>query len=301
MATVGLKSLALLAQTNAPAPADAFKNWAKDNPASMTVMVIVVIAAGLAFALYRAKMRSTAERATEDDFRHLVAKSVLFSAIWGTVVVAGLAIVFNGAKEILSIILPVFGTWVGALLAYYFGKDNYEAGARNSASMAKVMSGLEKLRSIPVTQAGIMIPASKIELPPAMQGKKPADYAQVLLKDVIAGMKQQRLPLFDPATGAPLAVIHKSLINDFLVKQGPQKFDTATLAQLLADPEAGKIAKNTFVILPNTATLADVKLQMSEQCRSAGLKCEDAFITTPGSQRVEGWITNDIIDENSQV
>jgi hypothetical protein len=281
---------------------DGIGKWATANPWPAALIVIVaLIVAGI--ATYLIRILPSRERNSEDDFRHLVAKSVLFSAIWGTVVIASLAIFGSDrARDVLSVVLPMFGTWVGTLLAYYFGKDNYESAAKNSANLARALTGMEKLQAIPVTQPGIMIPFAKIEVPDLVKGKTIAECGSVMLKDLQAQMRQQRLPLFDPPTGAVFAVIHKSLINDFLVRQGalaPANLASATLKQLLDDADAGKIAKNSFVVVENTATLAGVKERMTQQSQRAGTTCEDAFIVAPGSTRVEGWVTNDIINANS--
>ena len=48
------------------------------------------------------------------------------------------------AKLLLSSILPLLGTWVGTVLAYYFAKENFESAARATGRLA----GIEKLRSI---------------------------------------------------------------------------------------------------------------------------------------------------------
>lgn len=63
------------------------------------------------------------------------------------------------SPNIFNAVLPVFVTWVGTLLAYYFGKDNYESGAQHSADLARDLTGAEKLRKIPVTS--VMIPFDK--------------------------------------------------------------------------------------------------------------------------------------------
>jgi len=230
--------------------------WTHDNPVATAEVVVAIsffIVAG--FVVLRLCAKPRLKTASEDDFRHLVAKSVLFSAIWGLVIFASLAIVLSASERVLTLLLPVFGTWIGTLLAYYFGKDNYESGARNSANLAKALTGMDKLRSIPVTT--VMIRVSEIDIPQSVKGKGVADYGQVILSKLAAEMKRERLPLFDPGNGSIIGVLHKSLINEFLVKQGSQKLATATLQELLADSDAGKIAKESFVVLPNTATLAD--------------------------------------------
>lgn len=285
---------------------NAFQVWLAANWWAAVIIIVLASAVGvMGYLIYKWKVPTAPARLSEKTFRHLVAKTVLMSAIWGTVVLAGLAVLMpkdNSAKDVLSIVLPLFGTWVGTLLAYYFGKDNYKSAAKNSEKLAKAMNATDKLKEIPVTQPGLMIPIAKIELPPVVQGKRIAEFNTILLKDLRDQMKQQRMPLIGPDTGAPYAVIHKSLITDFLVKQGliaAANLDTTTLKQLLDDPDAGKVAKNSFVVVPNTASLADVKERMTQQSQQAGVNCEDAFITTPGTSKVEGWITNDIIAANA--
>lgn len=291
------------------AAASALETFIKDN-AVTSVLIGLTIVAGIAAFVFRAKLLpagslspTSAAALTETEFRHLVAKSVLFSAIWGTVVVAGLAVFSSNAQTVLSIVLPVFGTWIGTLLAYYFGKDNFEAGARSSVNAAKQLSGMEKLEAIPVTKPGIMIPLDKIEIPDLIKGKPIAEFANINLQALRDVLNRERLPLIDPANGSVVAVLHRSLLNDFLLTRSVadrNNLGSTTLQHLLDDPVAGKTAKNTFVVLPNTVTLAVVKERMNQQTqRAAGKTCEDAFITAPGSAKIEGWITNDIIAEHA--
>jgi len=320
-------AFSFLVQT-AAAPPNEFEKWLMANPwLFITIVGLSVAVAVLGVILFRIKVNYKPAKMNEDDLRHLVAKSVLFSAIWGLIIVAALAIltpsgVGNKAEKILTMLLPVFGTWVGTLLAYYFGKDNYESGARNSENMARAVGGLEKLRSIAAKTK--MIGAGAIERPPSWQNQWPTDYGAVLLKGLVDEMPKQRLPLLDAQTGGVVAVVHKSLITEFLLKQvadaeveakkanaaapaadiamaGANAMAKATLKGLLDDSGIyGKTAKKSFATVPSTATLAEVKEQMDQQGKAAEIACEDAFLVSPGTIRVEGWITNDIINENSQ-
>lgn len=101
-------------------------------------------------------------------------------------------------------------------------------------------------------------------------------------------MHRERLPLFLPTTYAIRAVLHKSLINEFIVQQTataspPISLTDVNLHELLND-EAAKRSAECFVVLPNTATLADVKDRMTDKSLQNKVSCEDAFITAPGSQ-----------------
>lgn len=316
-------SLIIVGQAQPAAPENRLPEY------GMLITIVLLIAA-VAWLLYDRLSSSSSQKMkmSEEDLRHFVAKSVLISAIWGLVVVAGLAILMptakaTSAKDILTLLLPVFGTWVGTLLAYYFGKDNYESGARNSEKMARAVGGLEKLRSIAASTK--MVALGAIERPDSWKDKWPADFGKVVLKNLVTEMKRQRLPLLDVVTGSAVAMVHKSLITEFLLKQGVDaeaKFkkenpgakvediakagtdamSAATLKDLLDDKNGhfAKTAKKSFVTVPITATLAEVKEQMDQQSRATDVKCEDAFLVASGSIRVEGWITNDIIQDNSQ-
>lgn len=149
-----------------------------------------------------------------------------------------------------------------------------------------------------------MIPFDKIEIPQEVKDKPESEYANVTLLTVKNAMKRERLPLFLPTTHAIRAVLHKSLINEFLVQAStaspPIGFTAVTLHDLFND-EAAKRSAECFVVLPNTATLADVKDRMTDKSLQNKVSCEDAFITAPGSQTVQGWITSDIVDQNSKV
>ena len=36
----------------------------------------------------------------------------------------------GGKRTLLRILLPVFATWVGTVLAYYYGRENFESASR---------------------------------------------------------------------------------------------------------------------------------------------------------------------------
>jgi hypothetical protein len=63
----------------------------------------------------------------------------------GGVVVLSAVIVLSGADQpraqlVLTADLPVIGTWVGTVLAYYFSKENLETATRSVAATASQMS-----------------------------------------------------------------------------------------------------------------------------------------------------------------
>jgi hypothetical protein len=286
--------------------------WVAANPYPFILLLLGLLFGFILLTDPRRKISSPGDGKATDSgngsdarLRNDVAMTVLIGSISGIVLLGALVIIGvnrDNTANIFNAVLPVFGTWVGTLLAYYFGKDNFESGAQHSANLAREFAGIQKLRSIQARS--VMIPFDKIEIPPAVKDKPESEYINVPLLAVINTMTRERLPLFVPVTQAIRAVLHKSLINEFLVKQAtmaspPRSFEAVTLQDLLNDADAKKSAE-TFVVLPNTATLADVKERMTAKSLESQPSCEDAFITAPNSPAVQGWITSDIIDQNSK-
>ena len=44
-------------------------------------------------------------------------------------------------------LLPVIGAWVGAVLAFYFGNENFDAASKSAANLVSELSPREKLKA----------------------------------------------------------------------------------------------------------------------------------------------------------
>jgi hypothetical protein len=49
----------------------------------------------------------------------------------------------------LTTVLPVIGTWVGTVLAFYFSKENLDAATRSVATIARQLKPSARLKQIP--------------------------------------------------------------------------------------------------------------------------------------------------------
>lgn len=122
------------------------------------------------------------------------------------------------------------------------------------------------------------------------------DPQSLKLKDLVQELDLRRLnriPILD-SEAHPLYIIHRSMIDQFIVKQvlapvGGRNPGDLVLADLLADEEMKKIFEGTFVIVKRQATLAEAKSAMN-----ARPGCNDVFVTAGGSRNepVQGWLTN---------
>ncbi|QND24516.1 hypothetical protein HB774_34580 (plasmid) [Rhizobium leguminosarum bv. viciae] len=216
----------------------------------------------------------------------------------------------NIFDKLVTGILALVGAWVGAVIAFYFARDNFES-ASAQAQKSFGMSQNEQLAAIKVTDTDVMIDVStalKAEL-------DPSDFdATVLQTAFIAPMAAKgykRMPIFDKSGGVGLGVLHLSTINEYLVKlavkpvapppsPSPGRVPTvedATLGDLGKSLPTGITLQSTVAFVPRTATLLDVQTAMKGQNDSqgkSGMGCEDVFVTSTGDskEKVIGWITN---------
>ncbi len=234
----------------------------------------------------------------DSSVRHWISLGITTLSIVG---VLGLAIMILVEKtetpqQVLGTVLPVIGTWVGTILAYYFSKDNLEAATRSFTAVAQ-MSTTDKLKSVPATDK--MIPKAQMFFQTL-----PADGINLTqtLSALDTAKKGSRVPVLDDK-GCPAYVIHRSTIDKYLVQKAsganPPQLNTLTLKNMLDDDAQVKSAlEKSFVTVNETATLADAKAAMDQIS-----VCQDVFVTKAGTRNepVLGWITNSIIEDNSKV
>lgn len=189
----------------------------------------------------------------------------------------------KSAMQIFNATLPVFSSWVGTVLAFYFGRENFEAANEKvSVLLDKLPSG--QRASAPAESVMRKLSDITLQQLTAAQGE-----AQVTLKDLRAKLvgDVSRLPVID-ANGCPLYLVHGSMIDRHLADGGK---DSDTLAALL-DKDDNRTAfgpRRGFVLAAEKDTLATAKIRME-----AVQGCQDIFITVDGSEKrpLLGWISN---------
>ena len=226
---------------------------------------------------------------TNAKVRDRLALWIPISAILLLITISAAAIYWAGndraetSRLVFSSVLPLLGTWVGTVLAFYFTSDSLRAGADTTA---QVLGLQDRLRSTPASVAMIGYDdMDKLEL------KKGDTVESVKISSLLDQMRSKnrwRLPIFDHERHV-LCVVHRSIAADFVASQaGP---DTATLT--IGDMKSKAIALYNkvlaFAVVAANANLADVKRVME------GIEdCNDAFLTKKGTidDVVTGWITN---------
>jgi hypothetical protein len=233
--------------------------------------------------------------------RFLLALVVTGISILAVTVLAAVIIVRkhdpDAPQNVLNSVLPLLGTWVGTILAYYFSKENFEAATQSVTALAKQLTPQQLLQSTPVRTK--MIPRAQMVVQ-----KAPA--ANLKLTDALNKLEQEKKGNRVPVLGdkdEPKYIVHRSLIDSYLTSlarggKSTQEITAQTLQNMLDGNADTKRMAESFAVVKEDATLADALATMSNL-----QDCQDVFVTQTGSkdEPVLGWITNVIIQENAKV
>ncbi len=203
----------------------------------------------------------------------------------------------DASEKAFTTLIPLIGTWIGTVLAYYFSGENFQRATDSVARLASQVAD-ERLRSVSAADAMISMDAAVVV---RLTAATP-DGSNINLKTQVVDLLSDRitrLPVLD-AQGKVVFVLHESIIFRFISEktlamiQAGQQVDisTLTLKDLLDHDEVRNFVSRTIAFVQKDASLADAKRQM-ESLR----KCQDVFITEDGTSdsRAIGWITNVII------
>jgi hypothetical protein len=213
-------------------------------------------------------------------------------------------------KEIFHSLLPVLASWVGTVLAFYFGKENFEAANKSVQDMVKqIATSDDKLKSVKVTDKDVMRLLADITFNKAIASKVDSEIKvqDDLLKFIDDNNNGERLPIID-SKNVVRYIIHQSSINEFARKLIAGKYDALkgkslgdiTLEQVInsTDDEMKNKIRNSISFVSKNATLLEVKEKMK-----ANIGSQDVIVTENGlpAEAVIGWITNNKIIEMSKV
>jgi hypothetical protein len=228
---------------------------------------------------------------TDGLTRKWLAVGIVGASIAGMVAISIVAIAAAGSSRaetsrlVFSAVLPLLGTWVGTVLAFYFARENLQAATESTLRLAGIETGT------PVTR--VMIRESDFVSYDLGAGARPED---VPLKDVRAKMQalvppSRRLPIRN-AAGAVLYVLHDSTLTAYAEEAG-QTTTTLdkTLGDLLSVPKFKELVE-AIGFIAEKATVAEARAVMVST-----KYCNDVFVTANGKpdERAIGWLTNTLL------
>ena len=200
-------------------------------------------------------------------------------------------------------LLPLWGTWIGTVLAYYFDKANFEAASKSYQDVIKILTPEEKIAKLLVKD--VMIPLSKIVS---------LDYdteKSNLIKDILnypQFKEYSRFAVFDKSKVVRY-MIHRSTFFEFMylkaadIKKTGNVEDTESLKldDLLTynDENIKNTLTRGFGFASIDATLLDAKKTIDSID-----ECKDVFITQTGKSTepvVMGLVINNLIFDKAKV
>lgn len=240
-------------------------------------------------------MPSGSEQGFGSRFRDRLALGVTLAGVVGVVFLSALAIwkakdTPDAARDILSMVLPLVGTWVGTVLVFYFSREHFESASRQVAQITQLTME-QKLQSFLVSD--VMRPIWEMEV--VRLPDTPASKIVIVDKSRELHAKgRSRLPVLD-ADDHPKYIIHRSMLDKYVVDRHmagilQADINELTLENLVADDADLKtMFETSFATVSETATLAEAKKAMQQKGT-----CQDAFVTQNGTAQepVLGWLTN---------
>jgi hypothetical protein len=201
--------------------------------------------------------------------------------------------------QIFLTLIPLWGTWMGIVLAFYFSKSNFDAATQ----AIKELSPNEKMAKLPVRE--YMIYLDKLEYLTYDKIKDKTIYEILNKKEFEPYNRFAILNNEDVA----MYIIHRSLFNYYIALKVSKGINTADIQALTFkvfeedkdnDDTIKDILKNknSFAVVSINDTLLDAKFAMESKPHSL-----DVFVTETGdaNRKVMGLITNNMILEKAKV
>jgi len=188
------------------------------------------------------------------------------------------------AKNIFNVVLPVFASWVGTILAFYYGRENFESANQEVRKMVQQLTPEQRSKELVSKHMRPLLSMAYFQIP---KGKGDADYKLLELRTKLGG-NITRLPIID-ADKKPKYMIHESSLNKYTSAGGQ---DTDTLETFITAQKAQGIEygfNKGFIVVSEQITLGEAKRKMEETP-----PCQDIFVTKEGGkdEPLSGWISD---------
>ncbi len=211
-----------------------------------------------------------------NTYRNLLAVFMIFLTIVSIIYVSLLfhTAQSDASEKIFDALIPLFATWIGTILAFYFGRENFESASNEYKKIINQLSP-EILDDILVNQ--IMITDKTMVSMELDQAKAKSVKALI---DYLEMVNKSRLPVLE--NGKPKYIIHKSTLLDAQNKQ-----DTSDMS--FDDFVKQNTIITSFTKVSEDAILEDVLAQIKDQPN-----IKDIFVLNENG-KVTGWLTNALI------
>ena len=240
------------------------------------------------------------------DMRARIAKYITTWVPVATVLLAVITLIFmgimvwrgayNAAKELLqyvfSALLPLWGTWIGTVLAFYFSKENLDAANKNVQTLVDRLNPQEKLEAMMVKD--VMMKYDQLYKQELADDETLDEVKLFDIRKNIDTRNIKRWPIFKNCVYQ--LILHRSIIDQFLTDQVVAGKTVKALEALKVKDMKNdgndwikQVLVDAACFVPEDATLYEAKKKMDESTC-----CNDVFVTKNGlsTEPVLGWISN---------
>jgi len=240
--------------------------------------------------------------ASKWEFKNLLAWAVFLVSTFGILATGYYASKGAGGdtspREVFMTLVPLFSTWVGTILAFYFSRENFETANRAVNQAIEKLTPEQEMQQTAVSQ--VMKKRNAIK---GIDLASPADEANVTIAQVRSLLDQgfTRIAIFAP-NNLIKYIIHEATLNKYIADSAAAgaaiDLTTAKLSDFLAfkignDDVKSLVSKMGFV--KSDANLKDARAAML-----AIKGAQDVFVTKSGKkdEEVLGWLTNSDITKD---
>jgi hypothetical protein len=237
------------------------------------------------------------------DLREVISKYLIFSIVATTLGIGIVILIRNydnkGDFDISFIgqtLLPLWATWVGTILAFYFGKSNFEAATKSYQEIIKTLTPEEKMASIKVKT--VMIPYSELSL---------LDYEDSLKVTLVTILRKKEFEeynrfAFVDNNKVLQNMFHRIDFTNYLTDKAVDGEDVKiiTFTQFI-DPM--NIKKHNITLKKTGFVSINSNLLAAKEKMDSIPECKDIFVTETGkdTEPILGLITNNTILDNAKV
>ncbi len=210
---------------------------------------------------------------------------------------------------VFSSILPLFGTWVGTVMAFYFSRENFGSATESITKSINTIGSNMSQKPAVKNVVDIMIQKHRIK-PYKIENLSLKDdnnetrenaFKEIKLDDFVKKMdrdEKYRIVVIDK-DDVPIAVLHRSLLSEFLNKKRSESDDNTQITNLSLNDyfieKMGGTPDNSFVVISEITDLNSARAEMIRK-----KNCKDIIVTKYGTntEGIIGWITNNYLIEN---
>jgi hypothetical protein len=165
-------------------------------------------------------------------------------------IIAAVAIIANPQENIMpvfNVILPLVASWVGTVLAFYFGRENFESANQQVREMVQRFSPDQNISQPVATAMRFLTDMVYYSIP---KDKSEKDVTIKELRDFLKKKEVSRLPILD-VDKKPKYMLHSSSLDKYLAIAGKTIDDSleSFLAELKSQFKIEFGLNNSYVIV----------------------------------------------------